>query len=116
MLDNTTKLQNTLIYIHFYVQLMQKKKVSYAEMAKLGGVSQRTFAEWMRGGCSPGGVEAVLKMLALLPSDQIEKAIEVWKPTPPNLNKPRKKSRRNGNEKNINRNERSTEGDHDGRN
>ncbi|MBK9445775.1 MAG: hypothetical protein IPO00_06615 [Betaproteobacteria bacterium] len=63
-------------------------------MAKLGGVSQRTFAEWMRGGCSPAAVEAVLKMLALLPGDEIEKAIEVWRPPLPKLNEPRKKSGR----------------------
>ncbi len=92
---STNKLQHTLKHIHFYVQLMHNNRVSYAEMARLAGVSQRTFAEWMRGGCSPAAVEAVLKMLALLPSDQIEKAIEVWRPPPPTaLGGPAKKSTR----------------------
>lgn len=75
----TTKLQDTLTHIHLYVQLTQKKRLSYAEMASLAGVSQRTFAEWMRGACSPSAVEAVLKMLALLPNEEIAKAIEVWR-------------------------------------
>lgn len=94
MSNQTNKLQNTLTYIHFYVQLMQKKRISYAEMAKLAGVSQRTYAEWMRGGCSPSAVEAVLKILALLPSDQIEKAIEVWRLPPTVLGGPAKKRTR----------------------
>lgn len=91
----TTKLQITLTHILLCVQLMQKRRISYTEMAELCGVSQRTFAEWMRGGCSPAAVEAVLKMLALLPSDQIEKAIEVWRPLPPRVNEHRKKNSRN---------------------
>lgn len=79
MQEKTTKLQNTLMHIHLYVQLMQNKRLSYSEMADIAGVSQRTFAEWMRGGCTPLAVEAVLKMLAMLPSDQIEKALEIWR-------------------------------------
>jgi hypothetical protein len=90
----TTNLQKTLTHIHLYVQLMQNKRLSYAEMAKLGGVAPRTFAEWMRGGCSPSAVEAVLKMLALLPSDEIERAIEVWKSPTPKLSEPRKTNAR----------------------
>lgn len=95
MLDKTTNLQKTLTHIHLCVQLMQTKRISYAEMAKLGGVAPRTFAEWMRGGCSPSAVEAVLKMLALLPSNEIERAIEVWRSPAPKLSEPRKKNGRN---------------------
>lgn len=94
MPEYTTKLQNTLTHILFHVQMMQKRRLSYTEMAKLGGVSQRTFAEWMRGGCSPAAAEAVLKMLALLPGDEIEKVIEIWKPTAPKLSRRHKKSDR----------------------
>jgi hypothetical protein len=94
MLDTTTELQKTLIHIHLCVQLMQKRRLTYAEMAKLGGVAPRTYAEWMRGGCSPSAVEAVLKMLALLPSSEIEKAIEVWRPPTPKIREPRKKNGR----------------------
>lgn len=79
MSSSTTRLQETLTHIHLCVQLMHKKRLSYAEMASLAGVSQRTFAEWMRGACSPSAVEAVLKMLALLPNEEIAKAIEVWR-------------------------------------
>lgn len=95
MREKTTELQKTLTHIHLCVQLMQNKRLSYAEMAKLGGVSPRTYAEWMRGGCSPSAVEAVLKMLALLPSSEIEKAIEVWRSPTPKLSEPRMKSGRN---------------------
>lgn len=95
MQNKTTELQKTLTHIHLCVQLMHKKRLSYAEMAKLGGVAPRTFAEWMRGGCSPSAVEAVLKMLALLPTDEIEKAIEVWKSPTPKLGAPSKRNRRN---------------------
>jgi predicted XRE-type DNA-binding protein len=85
----TTKLQETLTHIHLCVQLIQKKRLSYAEMASLAGVSQRTFAEWMRGACSPSAVEAVLKMLALLPNEEIAKAIEVWRtPVPVRRTRP----------------------------
>ena len=92
MPNSSTNLQITLTHILLCVQVMQKRRISYTEMAELGGVSQRTFAEWMRGGCSPAAVEAVLKMLALLPGDEIEEAIEVWRPQLPKLNQPRKKS------------------------
>lgn len=95
MPNNTTELQKTLTHIHLCVQLMHKKRLSYAEMAKLGGVAPRTFAEWMRGGCSPSAVEAVLKMLALLPIDEIEKVIEVWKSPALELNERPKKNSRN---------------------
>lgn len=71
---------------------MQKKRLSYAEMAKLGGVATRTYAEWMRGGSSPAAAKAVLKMLALLPSEEIEKAIEAWRSPAPKFIGPRKKS------------------------
>lgn len=94
MPDTTTELQKTLTHIHLCVQLMQNRRIPYAEMAKLGGVAPRTFAEWMRGGCSPSAVEAVLKMLALLPSSEIEKAIEVWRSPAPKLSGPRKKNGR----------------------
>jgi transcriptional regulator with XRE-family HTH domain len=94
MQETITGLQKTLTHIHLCVQLMQKKRLSYAEMAKLGGVATRTYAEWMRGGSSPAAAEAVLKMLALLPSDEIEKAIEAWRSPTPNLSGPHKKSGR----------------------
>jgi len=71
---------------------MQKRRLSYAEMARLGGVATRTYAEWMRGGSSPAAAEAVLKMLAQLPIGEIEKAIEVWRPPAPNLSGPHMKS------------------------
>ncbi len=94
MLNTTNKLQYTLKHVHLYVQLMRNKRLSYTEMAEIGGVSQRTFAEWMRGGCSPAAVEAVLRMLALLPCDQVEKALEVWRPLPPEFNRSSKKDSR----------------------
>lgn len=94
MQETTTELQKTLSHIHFCVQLMQKKRLSYAEMAKLGGVATRTYAEWMRGGYTPAAVDAVLRMLALLPSDEIEKAIEGWRSPPPELSGPPKKTGR----------------------
>jgi predicted transcriptional regulator len=58
---------------------MQNRRVSYEEMAAMAGVSHRTFAEWMRGACSPAAVEAVLRMLSMLPSEEIEKAVDIWR-------------------------------------
>ena len=82
MVNTTSKLRETLTFVHLYTQMSQKRRISYNEMAKLAGVSQRTFAEWMRGACSPSAVEAVLRMLALLPGEEIDKALEIWR-TPP---------------------------------
>lgn len=79
MHDTTTNLQKTLNHILFNVQLMQNRRVSYEEMAAMAGVSHRTFAEWMRGACSPAAVEAVLRMLSMLPSEEIEKAVDIWR-------------------------------------
>jgi predicted site-specific integrase-resolvase len=53
-------------------------------MAKLVGVSKRTFSEWMRdGGAAPVAMEAVLTMLSMIPSEDVLKIIENWR-----LNKP----------------------------
>jgi DNA-binding transcriptional regulator YiaG len=79
MRDTSKKLQLTLNHILFSVQLTQKRRISYSEMAEIAGVSHRTFAEWMRGACSPSAVEAVLRMLSMLPCEEIEKAIEIWR-------------------------------------
>lgn len=48
-------------------------------MAEALGVSQRAFSEWMRGAREPAAMEALLRMLAMLPNEDVMHVLNVWR-------------------------------------
>lgn len=72
-------ISSTLGAIMFGLQRAQNRRISYAEMAEEIGVSQRAFAEWMRGARAPAAMEALLRMLSMLPEDDVLRVLESWR-------------------------------------
>jgi len=69
----------TLAAIMFGLQRAANRRISYASMASTLGVSERAFAEWMRGAREPAAMEALLRMLAMLPEDEVSRVLDVWR-------------------------------------
>jgi len=69
----------TLAAIMFGLQRAANRRISYASMASSLGVSERAFAEWMRGAREPAAMEALLRMLAMLPEDEVSRVLDVWR-------------------------------------
>jgi hypothetical protein len=78
----------TLAAIMFGLQRAANKRISYASMASSLGISERAFAEWMRGAREPVAMEALLRMLSMLPDEEVSRVLNVWreKSQPPPLN------------------------------
>jgi hypothetical protein len=69
----------TLAAIMFGLQRAANRRISYASMASSLGVSQRAFAEWMRGAREPAAMEALLRMLSMLPDDEVSRVLNIWR-------------------------------------
>lgn len=63
----------------FGLQRAANKRISYAAMASTLGVSQRAFSEWMRGAREPAAMEALLRMLSMLPDEEVARVLDVWR-------------------------------------
>lgn len=63
----------------FSLQRAANQRISYAAMASTLGVSQRAFAEWMRGAREPAAMEALLQMLSMLPDEEVSRVLGVWR-------------------------------------
>jgi hypothetical protein len=80
MHKNHTKIQETLNRVVFSLQRVQNRRLTYADMAAMVGVSKRTFAEWMReGGTTPDAMEVIMLMLAMLPNEDVLNIVEKWR-------------------------------------
>jgi predicted XRE-type DNA-binding protein len=77
----------TLAAIMFGLQRAANKRISYASMASELGVSQRAFSEWMRGAREPAAMDALLRMLSMLPDEEVSRVLAVWR----GMNQPAKK-------------------------
>ena len=81
---NHSKIQETLNMVVFGLQRVKNQRLTHADMAKLAGVSKRTFSEWMRdGGAAPVAMEAMLSMLSMLPHEDVLKIVENWRQDEP---------------------------------
>lgn len=79
MNNNRSGVSETLAAIMFSLQRAANQRISYATMASTLGVSQRAFAEWMRGAREPAAMEALLQMLSMLPDDEVSRVLGVWR-------------------------------------
>lgn len=78
---NSSGVSETLAAIMFSLQRAANQRISYAAMASTLGVSQRAFAEWMRGARKPAAMEALLQMLSMLPDEEVSRVLGVWRET-----------------------------------
>jgi predicted XRE-type DNA-binding protein len=79
MNNNRSGIGETLAAIMFSLQRAANQRISYAAMASTVGVSQRAFAEWMRGAREPAAMEALLHMLSMLPDEEVLRVLSVWR-------------------------------------
>lgn len=79
MNNNRSGVSETLAAIMFSLQRAANQRISYAAMASTLGVSQRAFAEWMRGAREPAAMEALLQMLSMLPDEEVSRVLGVWR-------------------------------------
>jgi transcriptional regulator with XRE-family HTH domain len=73
------ELQHLLAKAHLCVELNSGERISQKEMANKLGISLRTYSEYLNGGSSPIGVEALLDLLILLKDEQIIDLMNAWK-------------------------------------
>jgi predicted XRE-type DNA-binding protein len=69
----------TLNAILFGLQRAQNRRITYVAMSEALGISQRAFSEWMRGAREPAAMEALLRMLAMLPKEDVMHVLDVWR-------------------------------------
>lgn len=79
MNPNSSGVSATLAAIMFGLQRAANKRITYASMATTLGVSQRAFSEWMRGAREPAAMEAVLRMLSMLPDEEVSRVLKIWR-------------------------------------
>jgi predicted XRE-type DNA-binding protein len=79
MNKNRSGVSEALAAIMFSLQRAANQRISYAAMASTLGVSQRAFAEWMRGAREPAAMEALLQMLSMLPDEEVSRVLGVWR-------------------------------------
>jgi transcriptional regulator with XRE-family HTH domain len=79
MRQNSSHLSDALNAIMFSLQRMQNRRITYAAMADMLGISQRAFSEWMRGAREPAAMEALLKMLSMLSNEEVVRILDIWR-------------------------------------
>lgn len=60
-------------------------KLTYKDISKELGVSERTFCEWLRGTNQPMAMKAVLLLLSELDIDQVQNVLNETKSTNENV-------------------------------
>lgn len=78
MLNNEACLQVTLRNIQLRLSVRMGKRLTQTDLAEIAGVGSRSFGEWMRGTTSPAGMLALLKLLSLLPPDDLSAVLSEW--------------------------------------
>lgn len=73
------KLKDLLAKVHLYAEINTGQRISQSSMAKKLGISTRTYSEYLRGGSSPIGMEALIDILSILSDEQILKIVGEWK-------------------------------------
>jgi len=72
------ELKNIINRTHSLIEAKEMKKISQSSMAKMIGVSSRTYTEYTRGTNEPLAMKALLGMLNLLDDDEIVKVVRMW--------------------------------------
>lgn len=63
------------------LQVSLNRRLTYRELAKMAGTSERTMAEWMRGGTSPMAMNGLLNLMSALKADDAIQVLALWRET-----------------------------------
>lgn len=72
-------LQPTLQAIQLRLSLAAGRHLTQGDLALIAGVKLRCIGEWMRGSTSPASGEALLRLLSLLPAEELQVVLGPWK-------------------------------------
>ena len=63
------------------LQVSQDRRLTYRDLAQMGGTSERTMAEWMRGATSPMAMNGLLNLMSALEADDAIEVLTLWRET-----------------------------------
>jgi transcriptional regulator with XRE-family HTH domain len=78
-----SSIQKTLGHIMRRLQVTQNRRLTYRDLAKIAGTSERTMAEWMRGATSPMAMNGLLNLMSALKADDAIQVLALWRETAP---------------------------------
>lgn len=67
------------------LQVSEGRRLTYRDLAQMAGTSERTMAEWMRGGTSPLAMKGLLNLMSALQKDDAIQVLEHWRDLAPQL-------------------------------
>ena len=76
-------IQKTLGDIMRRLQVSQNRRLTYRDLAKMAGTSERTMAEWMRGATSPMAMNGLLNLMSALEADDAIRVLVLWREEAP---------------------------------
>lgn len=65
------------------LQVSQNRRLTYRDLAKMAGTSERTISEWMRGATSPLAMNGLLNLMSALKTDDAIQVLSLWRETAP---------------------------------
>ncbi len=65
------------------LQVSQNRRLTYRDLAKMAGASERTVSEWMRGATSPMAMNGLLNLMSALKADDAIQVLSLWRETAP---------------------------------
>ncbi|MQM30076.1 MAG: hypothetical protein CRU78_05850 [Candidatus Accumulibacter phosphatis] len=78
-----SQIQKTLGEIMRRLQVSQNRRLTYRDLAKMAGTSERTVSEWMRGATSPMAMNGLLNLMSALKADDAIQVLSLWRETAP---------------------------------
>jgi transcriptional regulator with XRE-family HTH domain len=78
-----SQIQKTLGQIMRRLQVSLNRRLTYRDLAKMAGTSERTMAEWMRGSTSPTAMNGLLNLMSAMTADDAIQVLALWRETEP---------------------------------
>ncbi len=76
-----SNIQKTLDHIMRRLQVSLNRRLTYRDLAKMAGTSERTMAEWMRGATSPMAMNGLLNLMYAMKPDDAIQVLALWRET-----------------------------------
>jgi DNA-binding transcriptional regulator YiaG len=74
-----TSLQPTLLSIQLRLSVQAGRQLTQGDLALIARVNLRSIGEWMRGSTSPASGAALLRLLSVLPAEELRVVLDPWK-------------------------------------
>lgn len=65
------------------LQVSEGRRLTYRDLAQMAGTSERTMAEWMRGGTSPMAMNGLLNLMSALQKEDVIQVLAQWRDSAP---------------------------------